>query len=1317
MRFDSMQLIAERPREKGGPRAMLIRSEGMPTRGFVWREFVAALILLPAILAYAQESQFLFDPNGNLFVQTGAATALPQILAQPQNRIVAPDEAATFTVVAADTRLITFQWRFNGTNISNATNDAVLRQNVTTNHEGEYRVVLTNPSGSITSAPAFLMIDSDADGMGDSWELSRFGSLTNFATADFDGDGVSNLTEFFDDTNPTNKTSVRFRITVVTDGDGVVELGPNQASYTNGQTVTLTATPSGTNLFYGWTGDVQTNNNPVLLTMTSNKTVRAHFQFLPLEIVWTNLAGGEWHSATNWSPNQVPGATDHAIIPITATVTLSNSVECFRLTLGSGSGSPTLTGNGTLTVHENFSWVLGTMSGSGLTIVETNATLNIARFVNLNTRTLQNRGTILVFNEGGFSLSGGGVITNCAGALFHVVNQTASLGGGLANGRFDNAGTFRKSSGIGTLTVNNGLNFNNSGVVDIQTGTLVCSGGFTNSGAVNVSAGATHRLEAGGLATGSFTAQSGALIEWTGGTFTLNSGAQLTGAGLYRINVTATVTANANHAVDNLELMAGTLNGAGIVTISNLMNWTGGTMSGSGRTIIPAGATLNAAIPSSVSLSGRTLENGGTVLWTGAGFIGVVGGGVVTNRVGALFHFQNASFLGGAIANGRFDNAGTFRKSANAGTSTISSGMSFNNTGSVEIQAGTLALSGGGTHTGSFDVPVGTAVDLSGTHSGSASSSFTGAGQFTVSGGTANLAGLVNVSGSNIFSGGTANLTGNYICTNSPVTIVGGTANFSGSGAVSLATVHFASGTLTGTSSVTINTVMNWTGGTMSGSGRTIIPAGVTLNAAIPSSVSLSARTLENGGTVLWTGAGIFGVINGAVITNRAGALFHAQNAATIGSGIANGRFDNAGTFRKSSDSGTSTVSSGLSLNNTGTVELQTGTLLCGGTLTNNGAVILSAGTTNRLAGGGSAAGSFTAGATALVEWTGGTFTLNPGAQLNGTGLYRINGISAAVVGDGDVTVQNLDLVNGSSTWSGTGILTIANTMNWSAGTMEGSGRTLISPAAMLQLGGVSLKRTLENAGNAFWSAGPTIILLNGIITNRAGALFDVQNAGRFFPAGGTCRFDNNGTYRKSVSIGTNTWDSGMSFNNYGTVDIRSGVLLANGSFISTSNALLNCALGGTTPGTGYGQLQVSGAVTLNGSLGVDFTNSFSPALNDSFTVLTAGSRNGAFANFFYLSNAVTMQLSNTANSVIVSVTAVATPPPVLLQPEIQGNDLKLTWTAVSNVTYRLEFNPDLANLTNWNAVPGDVTAATNTASKLDPLTSSNRFYRTRVLP
>jgi hypothetical protein len=294
--------------------------------------------------------------------------------------------------------------------------------------------------------------------------------------------------------------------------------------------------------------------------------------------------------------------------------------------------------------------------------------------------------------------------------------------------------------------------------------------------------------------------------------------------------------------------------------------------------------------------------------------------------------------------------------------------------------------------------------------------------------------------------------------------------------------------------------------------------------------------------------------------------------------------------------------------------------------------------------------------------------------------------------------------------------------MNWTSGTLQGAGRTIIGPAATLNIANSSVlsltSRTLENAGTTTWTGPAGIDLTGAVITNRAGALFDCQIASTFAYVGSAaCRFDNAGTLRKSVNTGTTTFLSLVALNNYNTLQLRSGILAAAGGYTDTSASLLDCTLGGTTAGTGFGQLQASGAVALKGALSVEFTNNFVPATSNSFTVLTAGSASGTFANFTYPSNLVTMQLSNAPASVILRVTGVITPPPpLLLQAALSGTNLLLSWNSASNTTYRVQYKSNLT-LTNWNALPGDVTAVANTASKLDALTPSNRFYRLLVLP
>jgi GH25 family lysozyme M1 (1,4-beta-N-acetylmuramidase) len=54
--------------------------------------------------------------------------------------------------------------------------------------------------------------DSDADGLADAWEVQYFGSIGATPQLDFDGDGASNLAEYFAGTNPTNAASA-FRFT------------------------------------------------------------------------------------------------------------------------------------------------------------------------------------------------------------------------------------------------------------------------------------------------------------------------------------------------------------------------------------------------------------------------------------------------------------------------------------------------------------------------------------------------------------------------------------------------------------------------------------------------------------------------------------------------------------------------------------------------------------------------------------------------------------------------------------------------------------------------------------------------------------------------------------------------------------------------------------------------------------------------------------------------------------------------------------------------------------------------------------------------
>src|SRR5262249_2059503 len=141
----------------------------------------------------------------------------------------------------------------------------------------------------------------------------------------------------------------------------------------------------------------------------------------------------------------------------------------------------------------------------------------------------------------------------------------------------------------GTLLFNG--SFFNAGTVALSAGTLACNNAFVNSGTVTLSAGATNLLSGGGLSSGTFNVPPGSALEIAANAFTLNPGAQLVGAGPYDIDVNGTLLVNADVSVQHLE-MTGTISGTGTVAIAQNLNWRGGSMVSSGRTLISHGAIL-----------------------------------------------------------------------------------------------------------------------------------------------------------------------------------------------------------------------------------------------------------------------------------------------------------------------------------------------------------------------------------------------------------------------------------------------------------------------------------------------------------------------------------------------------------------------------------------------------------------------------------------------------------------------------------------------------------------------------------------------------
>lgn len=65
-----------------------------------------------------------------------------------------------------------------------------------------------DPGGNLVVRRYQTFVDSDRDGMEDTWEMNFFKTLVRDGKGDFDGDGSSDQAEFMAGTNPTSSASV-----------------------------------------------------------------------------------------------------------------------------------------------------------------------------------------------------------------------------------------------------------------------------------------------------------------------------------------------------------------------------------------------------------------------------------------------------------------------------------------------------------------------------------------------------------------------------------------------------------------------------------------------------------------------------------------------------------------------------------------------------------------------------------------------------------------------------------------------------------------------------------------------------------------------------------------------------------------------------------------------------------------------------------------------------------------------------------------------------------------------------------------------------
>jgi len=100
----------------------------------------------------------LTNAGGSITSSNATLTVLspPSITTPPQSQTVAQGLNATFSVVASGTAPLSYQWSFNGTAITGATNSALVVENARSSDAGNYSVLVMNDWG-LTTVPSVTL--------------------------------------------------------------------------------------------------------------------------------------------------------------------------------------------------------------------------------------------------------------------------------------------------------------------------------------------------------------------------------------------------------------------------------------------------------------------------------------------------------------------------------------------------------------------------------------------------------------------------------------------------------------------------------------------------------------------------------------------------------------------------------------------------------------------------------------------------------------------------------------------------------------------------------------------------------------------------------------------------------------------------------------------------------------------------------------------------------------------------------------------------------------------------------------------------------
>ncbi len=559
--------------------------------------------------------------------------------------------------------------------------------------------------------------------------------------------------------------------------------------------------------------------------------------------------------------------------------------------------------------------------------------------------------------------------------------------------------------------------------------------------------------------------------------------------------------------VSSLAIHGGTLGGGGEVDVTHSLELNEGAMTGSGRTVLESGATGLVDSFGAVTLDGRQLVNRGVVTWS-AGAIVASDGAQILNEATLYANDDGPHCGSGCTGTGiqpgsgtaSFENTSSGKVVKQAGSITYFA-IPFDNQGSVQAAFGELQFSGGG---------------VAGATAHGSWAAAAGGGLIEFDGGAFALGSEVAMSGEVAVTGGEVSASA-LQAQEASIAIEAGTLKIEGAASPieSLSVGRGPNGTssnstLSGGGEVDVTHSLELNEGAMTGSGRTVLESGATGLVDSFGAVTLDGRQFVNRGALTWSSGAIIAG-GGAQIVNEATLYANDDGPhcgwGCTGTGIQPGSgtasFENTSSGKVVKQAGSITYFA-IPFDNQGSVQAAFGELQFSG-----GGVA-----------GATAKGSWEAGSGgALIEFDGGNFALGSEVAMSGAVAVTGGEVSASAlqaqqasiaIEAGMLTLEgfaselkSLSVGRGpnGTSWNsilaGGGNVDVADTFEWSEGTIGGTGTlTLgsgstgtVNPYARAILDG----KTLVNLGTLNWYSGSVIGAGGAEILNKGTYELDDQ--------------------------------------------------------------------------------------------------------------------------------------------------------------------------------------------------------------------------------